>query len=513
MIYRRKRKEYNLIILLTILKLVLHLLANSNFGFHRDELLYKALGENLDWGFKEVPPFIAGVSYLSNLVSSESVFISRILPTLFSCAIIFITGLMVLTMGGKRFSILVACGGLVFSPAFLASGYLLQPVIFDQFFWVLSAFLLCRYIKTHNEKNIYWFGVVAGVGMLTKYSIAFFIVALLAGLLVSNNRKLLRNTIWLKAALIAFIIFLPNLIWQINNGLPVIKHMEELKRTQLAFNSPFEFVIQLLLVNASTTFIWLSGLVYLFVSKANSKLSFLSWSFLFVIALLIILKGKVYYGFGAFPMLFAAGGVCFHKIFGSISQKLKYALPAIIILPSILFLPIAIPLLPLQTTLQFFSFISRNFNFNTPLKWEDQKIHQISQDYADMIGWEEIAVHVNAAYKLVPANEKAQTTIFASNYGQAGAIDCYAERYSLPKSVSLSSSFTLWSPKNIQTKHFIYVDDEFPDDLIKAFNYYKKIGEVSNIYAREKGTAIYLFSNPKEDVNLIYRKHRAEELN
>jgi len=57
------------------------------------------------------------------------------------------------------------------------------------------------------------------------------------------------------------------------------------------------------------------------------------------------------------------------------------------------------------------------------------------------------------------------------------------------------------------------VDDEFPDDLIKAFNYYKKIGEVSNIYAREKGTAIYLFSNPKEDVNLIYRKHRAEELN
>ena len=513
MIYRRKRKEYNLIIFLTLLKLLLHLFANSNFGFHRDELLYKALGQHMDWGYNEVPPFVAGVSYLTDLISSESVFISRLFPTLFSCAIIFITGLFVLTMGGKRFPILIACGGLIFSPAFLASGYLLQPVIFDQFFWVLSAFLISRYIKTHNENNIYWFGVIAGIGMLTKYSIAFFIIALIAGLLISNNRKLLRNTIWLKAALIAFVIFLPNLIWQINHGLPVIKHMGELKRTQLAFNNPFEFMIQLLLVNASTTFIWMSGLVYLFVSKANSKLSFLAWSFIIVFTFLILLQGKVYYGFGAFPMLFAAGGMCFQKVFGGISEKLKYAIPAVIILPSVIFLPIAIPLLPLNSTLMFFSFVSKDIGLSFPLKWEDQKMHKTTQDYADMMGWEEIAIHVNTAYKLIPADEVGQTTIFASNYGQAGAIDCYGKRYNLPKSVCLNSSFTIWAPDTIQTKHFIYVDDEFPDDLIKSFGEYKKIGEVKNEYAREKGTFIYLFSNPKEDINVIYRKHKAEQLN
>src|SRR6476660_671793 len=125
--YQRNAKEIQVVLFFSFLKLVLHLVSNSNFGFHRDELLYMAMSEHIDWGYKEVPPFIAGISWFSYAFLGDSVFAMRILPSIASALIVFITGLLVISMNGKRFSVIVACGAMVISPSFLASGYLLQP--------------------------------------------------------------------------------------------------------------------------------------------------------------------------------------------------------------------------------------------------------------------------------------------------------------------------------------------------------------------------------------------------
>ncbi len=511
--YKHYRKEYLLVLLLTFVKIALHFLANSNYGFHRDELLYLALGEHLNWGFSEVPPFIAGVAWVSSAVFGDSVFGARIISTVFGSLIVYLTGLTVLTLGGKRLAIFLACAAVMLSPAFLASGYLLQPVVFDQFFWLLSAYLIISYLKTRQTAYLIGLGFTAGFGMLNKYTLALYLAALIVALLLSPRRKLLLNKSWLLAALIALILFLPNLLWQVNHQLPVIRHMAELNETQLINIKPADFLFEQLLIHAATGVVWLCGFFYLLVSGSLKKYRFLAFAYLLVIAMLIFLHGKSYYSFGAYPVLFAVGGIALSRILSPVTPMLRYALLLLIFVPNILFIPIAIPLLPFNSTLQFFDFSAKKLGLKFPLKWEDQKMHATTQDYADMLGWEELARGAAEAYIRVPSGKRSVTTIFANNYGQAGAIDHYRRKYGLPPAVCLNSSYALWSPEEINPEFFITIDDEYPDDLQEYFNKIEKIAEVKNIYAREKGTAVYLLSQPLKPLNPLYKKHRHEELN
>jgi len=507
---KRYPKEIQIILFFAILKLGIHLFSNSHFGFHRDELLYMAMSDHLDWGYKEVPPFIAGISWFSYTFLGDSVFAMRILPSIASALIVFLTGLFVISMNGRKFSIIVACSAMVISPSFLASGYLHQPVVFDQLFWVLSAYLIVKHIQTRKTKYIYFLGIAVGLGMLTKYTMALFIIALIAGLLLSPQRRILLNKAWGISFLIAFLIFLPNLIWQINHGLPIISHMKELKATQLDHIDPLNFIVQLFVTHASATVIWLSGLIYLVVTKSNKKYAFLTHTFIIVVVLLLTLNGKVYYCFGAFPMLFAAGGVCFQKVMGSISTPFRYVSVSLILAPSLLLAPIVIPILPFGSTLRFFEFTTEN-GLEFPVRWEDQKQHDTTQDYADMLGWEEIAKHAHSAYQKIPKAERTNSTIIADNYGQAGAIKHYSNKYDLPDPVSLSSSFALWSPDSIRTKYIIMIVEDI-DDIAGAFGSKINIGKVENPYAREKDTGIYLLSDPLTDINAYYQTERLKKL-
>lgn len=508
--FKRNKKEFSVIFFFTCIKLVLHFFANNNFGIHRDEFLYLALGEHLDWGFKEVPPFVAAVAWFTSNIFGSSVFAIRIFSTLAGALIVYLTGLTVLAMGGKRLQISIACLAVLVSPAFLASGYLLQPVVFDQLFWTLTAYLIIRYVKTGQNIFIYSIGMSVGFGMLNKYTMAFYTLALIFALALTPQRKILFNKSFLLAAVIALGIFLPNLIWQFTNGLPIFNHMKELQETQLNFINPLDFVIQQLLLHASASLIWLSGIIFLFFSRSLKPYRFLAFAYLLVILILIVMHGKSYYSFGAYPVLFAAGGIAFGKLLAYIKTGYRFAALTFILLPCLFFIPIAIPILPFNTTLSFFKYSADKLNINFFLKWEDQKFHAITQDYADMLGWEELAIGVAKVYQLLPVPERIETTIFASNYSQAGAIDHFRHKYNLPPSVSLSSSFALWSPDSIKTKYFIYIDDEYPDDLIPMFKNFKKIGEVKNFYAREKGTSVYLLSHPIKNLQPVYQKHREE---
>ncbi|HUH32662.1 MAG TPA: hypothetical protein VLZ28_01840, partial [Daejeonella sp.] len=303
------------------------------------------------------------------------------------------------------------------------------------------------------------------------------------------------------------------LLWQIHRDFPVLKHMNELQETQLNFINPVDFVLQQLLVHASASIVWIAGFIYLFYSRPLRQFRFLALSYLVVILLLIFLQGKSYYTFGAYPVLFAVGGIAVSRLLSQLQSFLKYAAVTLILLPTIFFLPVAIPILPFSTTLKFFEFMSNEMKLTFPLKWEDQQLHATTQDYADMLGWEELRVQVSKTYRLIPEKERPLTTIFANNYGQAGALDHYSKKYAFPATVCLSSSYALWAPKRIKTQHLIYIDDEYPDDLESAFKKVVKISQIENPYAREKGTSVYLLSYPIESILPIYQKHRLEALN
>lgn len=495
------------ILIFVAVKIVLNLFAIGHFGFQRDELLHLALGDHLSWGFKEVPPFIALLAKISTTVFGDSVFATRIFSTIFSGLIIWFTGRTVVEFGGGRFGIALACLALILSPAFAASGYLFQPVVFDQLWWLLAAYLIVRYINTNNTNYLYLVGVVVGVGLLTKYTMAFFAFALIIALLLTKQRRVLWNKHVLFAALIALVIFLPNIIWQFRHHLPLVTHMKNLRSTQLDYIKPSDFIKQQMLINGIALFVWLPGLLALLFSSGLSKYRFLAFAYILVFVFLLEMNGKVYYIFGAYPMLFAAGGYCFERWLKPKHMAFRTITLLLATLPNLVLLPLALPLLPLDQTLAVFR------SLHIAPKWEDLKEHPLTQDYADMFGWDEMGEKVVKIYKGLTPDQQKHTQIYADNYGEAGAVYHYGKPYNLPEVASLNSSFTLWAPDSLSSHYIIYVDDggNVAKRLSPFVEKYIKLDSVTSAWAREKGTVIFLLINPKPGLNAIYQKELARK--
>ncbi|MDB4999658.1 MAG: hypothetical protein JWR76_735 [Mucilaginibacter sp.] len=513
--YKNRRSSYSTFILIfVVLKIVLNLLAINHFGFHRDEFLHLVLADHLDWGYKEVPPFIAVLAKITLSVFGHSVAAARIFSTLASACIIWLTGRITVELGGRRFAITLACLALIFSPAMAASGYLFQPVVFDQLWWVLTVWLFTKYLNTADVKYLYWIVAAVGLGMLTKYTMAFFTFSLIIGILISKERKLLFNKHVIISALIAVVIFLPNIIWQFVHHLPVITHMKILRATQLDYVKPFDFVMQQLLVHGPALFVWITGFLFLLFSFRLRRFRYLAIAYILIFLFLLQMNGKNYYIFGAYPMLFAAGGFAFERILKRTYYILRITAILIFVVPNLLLLPLVLPILPLKTTLGFFKYTQTHLpvlNFAT--KWEDLKQHPTTQDYADMLGWEEMAQKVANTYHSLTPEQQKHTQIFADNYGEAGALHHFRKKYNIPDVVSLASSFTLWAPDNLDGKYIIYVDDSdnIERRISPTLESYHKTGEVLNPLAREKGTRIYLLINPSPKLNEIYTKELAKK--
>ncbi|WP_428329251.1 ArnT family glycosyltransferase [Mucilaginibacter sp.] len=514
--YQNKRSTYAVFILVfVIIKIGLNLFAISHFGFHRDELLHLVLADHLDWGYKEVPPFIALLAKISSVLFGDSVFAARIFPTLCSGLIVWFTGLIVMELGGKRFAIALACMSLLFAPAFAASGYLFQPVVFDQLWWVMAVWLLTKYSNTSAIKYLYFLGIVVGIGVLTKYTMLFFTGSLILGLLVSKQRKLLFNKHVLGAALLALLIILPNLIWQFQHHLPVFTHMHNLREQQLQYIKPSDFIMQDLLDNGIALFVWLTGFVFLLFSFRLHKFQFIAFAFVFIFIFLLAMKGKSYYLFGAFPMLFAAGGFGFERWLKTSGYALRSLVIALFTIPNFLLFPIFLPVLPMDKTLAFFRYTKANLPFlKFTVTWEDHQTHATTQDYADMFGWDEMTAKVARVWNSLTPEQQKHTQLYADNYGEAGAIHHFGKQYHLPEVISLNSSFTLWAPDSLNAQYIIYVDDQGGGN-IKTFashlESYKKYGEVENPLAVEKGTGIFLLVHPDPALNKRYSNELARK--
>ncbi len=515
MSYKNRKPGYSKFIMIFVaIKVLLNMLAISRFGFHRDEFLHLVLADHLDWGYKEVPPFIAILAKITLSVFGDSVFAARIFSTIASGLIVWLTGRIAVELGGRRFAITLACLALIFSPAFAASGYLFQPVVFDQLWWVLTVWLFCKYLNTADVRYLNWLGAAVGFGMLTKYSMAFFTFSLIIGILISKERKLLFNRHVIISALIAILIFLPNVIWQFAHHLPVITHMKELRETQLDYVKPTDFIMQQLLVNGPSLFIWLTGFVFLMLSFKLRRFRYLAIAYVLIFLFLLKMNGKTYYLFGAYPMLFAAGGFAFEKMITRSKVILRVATIVLFVLPNLLLLPLVLPIFSLDRTVSLFKYAHDHVRFlDFAVTWEDQKQHPTTQDYADMLGWEEMAQKASQAYHALSPEQQKHAQIFADNYGEAGALHHFHKKYNMPDVVSLNSSFALWAPDNLDAKYIIYVDD---DDNVTArlapfLASYKQTGEVLTPLAREKGTRIYLLVNPSPKLNEVYKAELAKK--
>lgn len=490
---------------MAIAKFLIHIGANNIYGLHRDEYLYIAEGQHLGWGYMEGPPMIAFLAWIANLFGG-SPFVIRLIPSLAGVASIILIGTLVKELGGKRGAIFFACLAFVISPSFLRSNMLFQPVSFNQFFWLLSAFWMIRIVRFDKANYWYFLGISLGLGLMTKYSIAFLIIALCIASFFSKQRKWYGTKYPYLAMLIALLIFLPNLIWQWQHHYPVLDHMRELAETQLVHVDTVHFFVDQFQNQLAGSMIWVAGLLYLLFSRNMRDFRMFGIGFLLLLAMIYILGGKTYYTLGIYPVLFVFGGLALEHV---IHQSwIRWALTGLIVISNAAFIPFSIPFIAPEKMQSYCAFMKENLGMEGPLRWEDGTLQSIPQDYADMFGWEEMVEKVSRIYHALPDSTRSQCHIYGGSYGHAGAIHYFRRKYELPEAHSLSASFMIWAPSNIDFDHQILIDDR-KQDSSSWFRNMILVDSIQQPYARDPGY-IYYRTEPKVDLHNAWKDYVEE---
>lgn len=402
-------------------------------------------------------------------------------------------------MGGGKYAQLIAGAGWLLSPIYLGTNALFQPVSFNQFCWLLTGLALVRLINHQRPKDWYTLGLVVGLGLMSKYSIVFYLLALLGGLLLTDQRSLLRDKHLWRAAGIALLMWLPNLWWQFSRGFPVVAHMRELSETQLVNMSAADFLAPQFLFHALSILIWLPGLVYILRSGKLKPYRSLGYAFLILVVLLLLLSGKAYYTFGAYSSLFAAGGCFWAERLGKRSWWITLPL-----LVNFFLIPLGLPILPVEKMQEYGVYLRDNVGFSSGFRWEDGSVHDLSQDYADMHGWEEVVAKVAEFYHQLSPEEQAGCMIEGGHYGEAGALNFYRHKYDLPESYSFDASFLLWIPRELKFDRQIIVSDWLRPPL-ELYRNSILVDSIQAPYAREM-TYIHYYSDPIRDLAPVWTK-------
>ncbi|MEZ5021530.1 MAG: glycosyltransferase family 39 protein [Bacteroidales bacterium] len=495
------------ILAIALFNIAVRLLVYDNLEYHRDELLYLALGQHPDFGYATVPPLIGWISWLLQHLFSNSLFAIRLFASVLGGVMIFLVASMARELGGSRYASILAATGLTVSGFFMRTFFLFQPVHLEVFLWTLCLLMIIKYINTGRASFLIYFGLAAGFALLNKYLAGLLFLGLLIIIPFTRYRTIFTNRHFWSGIIAGALIFLPNLIWQAVNGFPVFSHISELYDTQLVhMNAGVFFTEQLFMPFAGSIFT-VSGLVYILFSKEAGRFRFLGLLAIFVILALFALKGKSYYTLGIMPLLIAAGGAAYDRWFRN--RILRIAFPLSVILIALPGVPGGLPVWNKEGLRTYYADLEEKYGADFGRRFEDGSIHSLPQDYADMIGWEEFARLADSAYSMI--EDKTSALIYAENYGQAGAITIIGRKYGLPEAVSFHESFRYWFPREfpVEVKSLVYINHNLGEDVEELFSDIKLIGRISDRDAREYGAAVYLCQEPVSSFNEFWKERTA----
>lgn len=498
-------KKTGLLTFFVILKFILQYFAiDSGYELHRDEFLHLDLGKHLAWGYQSVPPITGWISYII-LLLGNSVFWVKFFPALFGALTIVVVWKTVETLGGNWFALILSAVAVTFS-VLLRINTLYQPNSLEFLCWTLLFYTVVKYISTENNKWIWLAALIFVIGFLNKYNISFLLAGLIPALLLSEHRKIFLNKHFYLAFLAAILMISPNLVWQYQNGLPVVHHLETLANTQLINVNRFDFLKEQSLFFSGSIFVIIIAFISFFKHTPFKKYRLFFWSYFFTIAIYFYLKAKGYYAIGLYPILLAFGAVYLEKLLSKGWWRMLR--PVVILIPVLLMIPMSRIMLPILSPTEIIAKKEVFQKFGL-LRWEDGIDHDLPQDFADMRGWKELAGIVDNAFDSIV--EKEKTLIHCDNYGQAGAINFYGTQ-EYAEALSFNADYINWyNLDNIEYKHIILVkyrldDDPNRDQERPLFEEITMAGEITDPYAREKGTRVYILKGAKLSINQYFKK-------
>ncbi len=450
-----------LLVTLALARLVLHCLTNWQYGFHRDELGVLDDARYLDWGYVSYPPFTPFLARVALILFGPSLVGLRFFAALAQSVAMVVTGLMTRELGGRRWAQVIAALAAAVSPMSVCMGTMFQYIAFDYLWWVLAAYFVIRLLRSDNPRWWLAIGAVLGLGMMTKYTMIFFIAGIVSGVLLTPARRYLKSRwLWAGAAL-SVVIFLPNVIWQMRHDFVSLAFLNHIHARDVEIGRTDGYFVQQLFVSANlfTLPLWMAGLYFYFSPTASlvgrdsvepgvtgtiqpphatsgstesrptridRRYRTLGWMFVVPLLLFFVARGRFYYMAPAYPMLFAAGATLWESWLESRSLTTRRvgrtatwtALGAGAAFSAVTMMPIA----PINSA-----------------GWRlTSKIHD---NFTEQIGWPELAKTVADIYAGLPEEEKRQTAILAGNYGEAGGIDLYGRQYGLPEVISGINSY------------------------------------------------------------------------
>jgi len=409
---------------LALATVIVHLITGTRFGFHRDELATLEDARHLAWGFVAYPPVTPFLGRLSLMLFGTSLTGFRFFAAVAEAIAVVLTGLMARDLGGKRGAQLVAASAAV--PVCLGGGALMQYVAFDYLFWVLTAYFVVRLLKSDDPRWWVAIGASIGLGMQTKYTMGFLAIAVALGVVLTPARRYLRSKwLWYGVAL-SILIFLPNIVWQAQNHFVSLDFLKHIHERDVRIGRTKGFLPDQLKYTLFVLPLWLSGLYFYIVSPKGARFRMLGWMYVVPLALFILAKGRGYYMLPGYPMLYAAGSVFGEQWLASLRRSFALAIRALawtalsanMILIMLLFMPVS--------------------RINSRL-WNIE--NAVNGDLREELGWEELTQTAAHIRDTLPADDRTNLGILAGNYGEAGAINLYGERYGLPRAISGINSF------------------------------------------------------------------------
>jgi hypothetical protein len=457
---------WGVLVVLVLLKLSLHFGTNllGPYGFHRDEFLYMAMGEHLRLWHMDFPPAVAIASEVTRWVLGDSLFSVRLFPAIFSSALVCFAMVVAWELGGGRFAQALAGLAVVCHILFLRSGNLFQPVVFDQLWWTVGLYALLRLCR-HGEPR-WWllFGAACGFGLLSKFSILVFGLAVFLALLTTSYRRsLLTHWPWL-ALFIVLVIGSPSIVGQISLGFPVLDQMGDLRSAQLARVTPLQFVTAQLLMGVGAV-VAVVGLAALVLAKQWQAYRLVGWACLWSLIVLMVLHGKDYYAGPIYPTLFGVGAVVLERWdLTPWAPIVRWATATGIVLYAALLLPMGLPILGPAAMERYLERLGSEDAVTTNVG----AVERLPQDYADMLGWEEQVQAVGRVYHDLDPVDRAKAVILGSNYGEAGAIDFFGSRHGLPSAIAVVGTYWFFGP------------GELPGEVVVALGFDR--GELTSFF-------------------------------
>ncbi|HEV3153603.1 MAG TPA: glycosyltransferase family 39 protein [Candidatus Baltobacteraceae bacterium] len=486
---------------LSLLALAAHLATDWRYGYFRDELYFIACSKHLAWGYVDQPPLVAIAAFLSSPFHYNLILL-RLLPSLSAALTVFLAGRIARELGGGRFAETLAALCALLLPAYLLLGNTLTTTSFEPLSWTFFFYAIIRLVRTGDER--YWLAAAAAFtfGMYGKYSMLLPAAAIVAGLLLTPQRRVLVSRWFAAACAVSAALLLPNIWWQWSHAWPFVHVVQgdfehrhafqtglTLEYKTFAANAGAFVVEQIVYTNPVLAAIWLSGLGAFAFSRTLRDLRCIAIAYALTFVLAIWLEAKGYYIIGFYAVLAAAGSTMAERIVAAALAR-TIAVTAVVV-TSLVFLPLSLPVLPVDSLISYTQTLRLTGNAGQPARL-------IQPLFAEEFGWDELAQHVASVYRSLPAAVRAHTGIFADTYGDAGALEFYGPRYGLPRVISAQNTYYLWGPGDYDGRTLIVVGASQAQTVRPLYRKMTLVATYGNAYkwVVEGPTPIYLCRDP-----------------